>query len=340
MAGPGGWGLRRGGFSAGVTWPGEPLPRPPPGPGPGRPPRPALPSAGSVAPPRRASGGPSRPSRGQGGGGGAAPAAGAGPHPRGGPPLAALPVPSAPQHLPGAGDAARRPGDGRRRRMLPRRPRRAERSAQLDPSLQLQVPAPPPPAANGGSPAAPQRLPIGCGACPSGGTAGRAARSPAGLDGAHPPGHRGRAPPALRGPRLLERGQPVPSRSPPGWLETRARPAARRGARPRGGEGDPSAPNRGSSRSPPVPPAPRTRPELPLPVRVPAAAGAGPDGSDRAASAPGDKRGTHGPERGARPAGRSRPLPSQTFLQRDPSKGFSASTPHFDIPRLSQDPAS
>lgn len=101
MAGPGGWGLRRAGFSAGVPWPGEPLPRPPPGPG--RPPRPALPSAGSVAPPRRAFGGPSRPSRGQGGGGGAAPAAGAGPHPRGGPPLAAVPVSSAPQHLPGAG---------------------------------------------------------------------------------------------------------------------------------------------------------------------------------------------------------------------------------------------
>lgn len=83
MAGPGGWGLRRGGFSGGVAWPGEPLPRPPPGPGPGRPPRPALPSAGSVAPPRRASGGPSRASRGRGGGGGAAPAAGVGPHPAG-----------------------------------------------------------------------------------------------------------------------------------------------------------------------------------------------------------------------------------------------------------------
>lgn len=87
---------------------------------------------------------------------------------------------------------------------------------------------------------------------------------------------------------------------------------------------------------PPVPPARRTRPELPLPVRVPAAAGAGPDDRQRR----GDRRGTHGPERGARPAQRSRPLPSQAFLQRDPSKGFPASTPHFDIPRLSQDPAS
>lgn len=106
--------------------------------------------------------------------------------------------PLLPNICPGRGDAPRRPGDGRRRRMLPRRPRRAERSAQLDLSLQLQVPAPPPPAANGGSPAAPQRLPIGCRPCPSGGTAGRAARSPAGLDGAHPPGLRGRAPPALR----------------------------------------------------------------------------------------------------------------------------------------------
>lgn len=85
MAGPGGWGLRRAGFSAGVAWPGQPLPRPPPGPGPGRPPRPALPSAGSVAPPRRASGGPSRARRRQGGGG-AAPAAGAGLHPWGGQP--------------------------------------------------------------------------------------------------------------------------------------------------------------------------------------------------------------------------------------------------------------
>lgn len=129
MAGPGGWGLRRGGFSAGVAWPGKPLPRPPPGPG--RPPRPALPSAGSVAPPRRASGGPSRASRGQGGGrrrGG--PRCRCWPPPSGRAALAALPAPSAPQHRPGAGGAARRPGDGRRR-MLPQAaaPSRALRTA-------------------------------------------------------------------------------------------------------------------------------------------------------------------------------------------------------------------
>lgn len=114
MAGPGGWGLRRGGFSAGVAWPGEPLPRPPQGPGPGRPPRPALPSAGSVAPPRRASGGPEpgEPrAREGGGGGGAAPRCRCWPPPAGRAALAALPAPSAPpQHLPGAGG---RPGAGR-----------------------------------------------------------------------------------------------------------------------------------------------------------------------------------------------------------------------------------
>lgn len=92
--------MRRGGFSVGVAWPGEPLPLPPPGPG--RPPRPALLSAGSVAPPRRAFGGPNRPSRGQGGRRGG-PTAGAGPPPAGRATLlAALPVPSSPQHLPGA----------------------------------------------------------------------------------------------------------------------------------------------------------------------------------------------------------------------------------------------
>lgn len=322
-------------------------------------------------------------------------------------------------------DAARRPGDGRRRRMLPRRPRRAERSAQLDPSLQLQVPAPPPPAANGGSPAAPQRLAIGYCQCPSGATAGRAARSPAALDGAHPPGHpvpcgdtaerwrparaespggtpqhrergkpgqtrgrdaagidrpalsllpEGRAPaergrkgrsagraagagmgpperclslapdarpaagpracllprpPSLRAetpllgsvpvghprcspvpsPRLLQRGHPGPSRSPPGWLSTRARPAARRGARPRAGEGDPSPPDPREQPVPTVPPARRTRPELPLPVRVPAAAGAGPDERQR----PGDRRGTPAPSEGhgpLRPPGHCRARPS------------------------------
>lgn len=42
------------------------------------------------------------------------------------------------------------------------------------------------------------------------------------------------------------------------------------GARPRAGEGDPSSPSHRSSRSPGSP-ARRTRPELPLPVRVPGA---------------------------------------------------------------------
>lgn len=90
----------------------------------------------------------------------------------------------------------------------------------------------------------------------------------------------------------------------------------------------------------------------------PAVGAAGPPCSEDAAGAPsggaslapttgtappaprGTGGGTHGPERGARPAGRFQPPPNQAFPQRDPSKGFSASTPHFDIPRLSQDAAS
>lgn len=152
--------------------------------------------------------------------------------------------------------------------------------------------------------------------------------------------HVGHCPVPLPSPRLLERGHPVPSRSPPGWLETRARPAARRGTRPRGGEGDPSAPNRGSSRSP-RPPCSEDAAGAPSAGASPGRGGSRPRRQGPRRQRPGGQAGdTRAPERGARPAGRSRPLPSQTFLQPDPSKGFSASTPHFDIPRLSQDPAS
>lgn len=101
--------------------------------------------------------------------------------------LAALPAPSAPQHLPGAGECCPAPR-GRPAEDAPAGGR-AERSAQLDPSLQLQVPAPPPPATNREASPAPPRLPIGCRGCPSGqhSWTGRHG-SPVGLDGAHPPG--------------------------------------------------------------------------------------------------------------------------------------------------------
>lgn len=113
------------------------------------------------------------------------------------------------------------------------------------------------------------------------------------------------------------------------------------GSAPRRGRG-PVTPQPCVQPVPPVPPARRTLPELPLPVRVPAAAGAGPDDGGPRRQRPGGQAGDtrHGPERGARAAGHFRPLPSQTFLQRHRSKGFSATTRHFDIPRLSQDRAS
>lgn len=88
-------------------------------------------------------------------------------------------------------------------------------------------------------------------------------------------------------------------------------------------------------RVPPVPPARRTRPELPLPVQLPAATGTGPDGGDLAASIPrgwGGGTGTgHGPERGARHAGRSPPRHKPgTFFQQGQRKGFSAGVTHFE----------
>ncbi|XP_036250718.1 nascent polypeptide-associated complex subunit alpha, muscle-specific form-like [Molothrus ater] len=219
---------------------------------------------------------------------------------------------------------------------------------------------PPPPM--GARPAAPQRLPIGCRACPSGGTAGRAARSPAGLDGAHPPGTGARAAPALRGAETVllssvhvGHGPVFAPSQPPAAREWSPRPesvtpgltgytspasSSQGGSAPRRGRG-PITPQPWEQPVPPVPPARRTRPELPLPVRVPATAGAGPDDGGPRRQRPGGQAGDtrHGPEQGARAAGHSRPLPSQTFLQRHPSKGFSATTRYFDIPTLSQDRA-
>ncbi|XP_027605332.2 basic proline-rich protein-like [Pipra filicauda] len=384
---------------------------------------------------------------------------------RGGPRCRLLAPTRGAGRLSGSACPLRAPASARERGMLPgaagtgggcSRGSRADPSApaQLDPSLQLQVPAPPPPAANGGPPPAPPLLPIGCRGCPSRrhswtgrtvpGGDGRGA--PAGVGPGHPlpwgeirgengdlqrrgRGGGGKPRAALGGgsprwdtaapgegeagetqgrrdgagdeemgrkkpqasearqgqgaegsrsryralpcaaqtlPKTLSLLPPAPSptareRRPCCWARRmwvtspcHPTPSPLRGATPSGagrpyaawghdpgqqlagGPGPEQArgtrhPQPREQRVPPVPPARRTRPELPLPVRVPAAAGAVPDGGDRAASIPGEGRDAR-PEQGARHA------EPETFLQRDQSNRFSAGDPHFECRRPQAEP--
>lgn len=182
------------------------------------------------------------------------------------------------------------------------------RRAQPEIPAPLQGPGRLPPATSPPLPGAGSAA--GLGAC---GSLSCAPRNPRSSRGAAPPGAgrpwAGRR--HHRGQRLP--GEPVPQR---GW-----------------GDG-PATPNRGSSGSPPIPPARRTRPELPLPVRLRAAAGAGPDGEDHAASIPRGGGGT---------PGEPRRKPEPFYQGRGQSKGFSADTAHFECGhpcRLSQGPVS
>lgn len=123
--------------------------------------------------------------------------------------------------------------------------------------------------------------------------------------------------------RLPAGYHPVLNRWPLGWGGTRFRPAAPRGTEPLAGR-RPPPPAVGAAGTPsPVSPAQRTRPELPLPVRLPATTGDGPDGGNRAASIPRGRR--HGPERETRHGGRSRPRRKpETFFHQGRGKVFSA----------------
>lgn len=108
-------------------------------------------------------------------------------------------------------------------------------------------------------------------------------------------------------PPALCEGPPRPEQVAPGLGRVGTIPASRsqESGTPSGGEADtrPATPQPWERRVPPVPPARRTRPELPLPVQLPAATGTGPDGGDLAASIPrgwgdGDGDGTRPRARG------------------------------------------
>lgn len=101
-------------------------------------------------------------------------------------------------------------------------------------------------------------------------------------------------------PPAPRQGPPRPEQVAPGLGAGTIPASSSQGSRAPSGAGEnppPRAP--GCSGYPRSPPARSTRPELPLPVRLPAAAAGGSDGGDRAASIPQGWGGGSGSERGA-----------------------------------------